>query len=68
MTKQKQIATHYPGIYKYELKSGTRYGIRVRYQDPNFKWREKSKSGFNTVKQARKRKTDLEHPCLMPIK
>jgi len=61
MAKSKWVATDYPGIYKYELKSGTKYGIRVRYQDANFKWREKSESGFDTIKQARKRKTDLEN-------
>jgi len=60
MAKSKWIKTTYPGVYKYETKKGVKYGIRVRYTDDNEKWKEKSESGFDNIKAARKRKTELE--------
>lgn len=60
MAKIKLIKTQFQGIFSYETKKGTRFSIRVKFKDDIGKWRERSESGFETLKKAKKRKIELE--------
>ena len=60
MAKTIYKKTKIPGILSYKTKKGVRYLIRFRYQDANFKWKEKSESGFENMTKAKMRKSELE--------
>lgn len=51
--------TKYPGIFKYQTKSGIKYRVR-HYYDHNGKKEEVSKSGFKTLNEARAFLTNIE--------
>lgn len=65
MAQRKRNKTKYPGVFSYETKQGLKYSIRVKYQDiVTGKWKERTESGFDTIKRAKSRQTELERMVL----
>lgn len=60
MSTTKWRTTKTPGIYEYDTKKGTRYGVRIHYKKGN-KYPEKSKSGFKTIAAAKVYKNEIEN-------
>ena len=51
--------TKHTGIYSYKTSSGVKYHIRLRYKNSFGEFKEKSKSGFSTITQAKMHKAEL---------